>query len=505
MSAFSLRRGGGFSVSSIFFLFTVFLVGLGSEIGPAKAQFIDWTLSKTGSPTSYTAAGEVITYTYVITNMTNLPINNITVSDNKAGAVACPNTLAANSSMTCTATYTITATDVTAGQVTNTVTVTGLIYSEVQDTLEATFSVFHKEKAMEDTRATLRSFSANRLNRLIAAEPDRNRFQRRLPEAFWDDGTSTNSTSAFLFSGHQTLGSANFSFSTSLKQMAQSFEDASEAGSMTATDGVDVWIEAHYSQYTDTSAGTNISGRFGILFLGADFFLTDAVLVGGIIQFDWMRERGRRLMETTIEGNGVMAGPYISARLTQHLFFDARFAWGTSDNTASPMGTYVDKFSTERWLASAKLTGNWTVGDFRITPSASVIFVEERQGSYIDSLGLVVPAQVAALGRLAFGPEIAYRHALQNGWIVEPHISISGLWDFNKPGSETAGGFVTSGSDFRATLQGGVLLHSERGFNVRAVGTYDGIGAPGFENIGGQIWVNIPLNELPIIREPIVR
>src|SRR5205814_1824031 len=100
----------------------------------ASNKFLDRTtqaalsLSKSASPTTYTGSGQSITYTYIVTNTGNVALAGpVTVTDDKA-TVTCPavNTvgnLDANldpgESITCTATYTTTAADVTAKSVTN--------------------------------------------------------------------------------------------------------------------------------------------------------------------------------------------------------------------------------------------------------------------------------------------------------------------------------------------------------------------------------------------------
>jgi len=86
------------------------------------------TLVKTASPQTYAKAGDVIHYSYVLTNSGNVPLEGpFTVADDKASDEACPVTLslAVNSSLTCTASYTITSADVWAGSVTNTAAASG--------------------------------------------------------------------------------------------------------------------------------------------------------------------------------------------------------------------------------------------------------------------------------------------------------------------------------------------------------------------------------------------
>lgn len=82
------------------------------------------SLAKTADPPTYSAVGNVITYTYNVTNTGDVALAGpVTVSDDRTTA-ACPVTasLAPAASISCTATYTITQADIDAGTVTNTAT-----------------------------------------------------------------------------------------------------------------------------------------------------------------------------------------------------------------------------------------------------------------------------------------------------------------------------------------------------------------------------------------------
>jgi uncharacterized repeat protein (TIGR01451 family) len=81
---------------------------------------------KTADRTTFTKAGETITYTYVLTNTGNVALGEpFTVSDDKINggtAFTCgaATSLAVGASVTCTATYTVTLADLDAGKVVNT-------------------------------------------------------------------------------------------------------------------------------------------------------------------------------------------------------------------------------------------------------------------------------------------------------------------------------------------------------------------------------------------------
>src|SRR5262249_6666123 len=76
----------------------------------------------------YTAAGQTVDYSYLITNTRNVTVDPVTLLDHRPGLqdLTCPDTsLAPGAHETCTASYTTTQADVDAGSITNTATATG--------------------------------------------------------------------------------------------------------------------------------------------------------------------------------------------------------------------------------------------------------------------------------------------------------------------------------------------------------------------------------------------
>jgi outer membrane autotransporter protein len=330
---------------------------------------------------------------------------------------------------------------------------------------------------------------------------------------------STTYTTPFSFAGTSDDTSTRGSFSTSLNRIASAHEameqvDKSEQASnamayagatpmkappkpvVRPESGFDVWVEGHFSQFKAQAADTNNSGSFGIVYLGADYMVTRSLMVGLLVQHDWMRDRSQLFLlpTSTIEGQGTMAGPYVSGRLSQNLFFDARAAWGLSDNRINPFGTYQDSFATNRWLARGNLTGNWVFGNFRFTPSAGLTYASERQLGYIDALGISIPSQTVSLGRLAVGPEVAYRWFGANGVMYEPQASLKGVWDFQRPDVPTVSGLIVSPDALHARAELALLARAANGFSLRGAVAYDGVGSNSFHDISGRIWVSVPLH-----------
>ena len=86
-----------------------------------------FTMTKTASPTTFSAAEQTISYTYVISNTTANNFTQVSVTDDKT-TVTCPAaTVAAGASMTCTATYVTSGEDVSRGSITNTAQFTATV------------------------------------------------------------------------------------------------------------------------------------------------------------------------------------------------------------------------------------------------------------------------------------------------------------------------------------------------------------------------------------------
>ncbi|MFT4215164.1 MAG: hypothetical protein QM622_10370, partial [Microbacterium sp.] len=101
-----------------------------ATVTPTQAP--ELTLDKSVSPSTVTAAGTEVTYTFTVSNSGNVPISELAISESAFGgsgtlsAITCAETsLAVEGSTTCTATYAVTQADIDAGGFTNTATATG--------------------------------------------------------------------------------------------------------------------------------------------------------------------------------------------------------------------------------------------------------------------------------------------------------------------------------------------------------------------------------------------
>ena len=88
------------------------------------------SIVKTGTPSTYSAVDDVISYSYLVTNTGNVTISQpITIDDDIATDESCPGapaSLAPLDTIVCTASHTITQADLDAGSVTNVASASGV-------------------------------------------------------------------------------------------------------------------------------------------------------------------------------------------------------------------------------------------------------------------------------------------------------------------------------------------------------------------------------------------
>lgn len=249
----------------------------------------------------------------------------------------------------------------------------------------------------------------------------------------------------------------------------------------------DIWIEGRLARFSSNVG----DGNFAIVHAGADYLFTPGLLAGLGIQVDWASQDGANGAE--ISGTGYMVGPYVTARLTDVAYLDARAAWGQSFNDISPLGTFEDSFDTERWLLTAALVGQYDLGAWAVRPELRVSWFKDVSEAYADSLGITIPSVDVETGTLEFGPTFSTDYALANGLLFSPYLSFEGIWTFlqentatvvsNQPGLEDEG--------LRAKAEIGAAIRAANGLSMGGSVYYDGIGSSSnFEAWGGKLMVN---------------
>lgn len=308
---------------------------------------------------------------------------------------------------------------------------------------------------------------------------------------FAAQGEGGNYTLSFHTSVQAMYAEANRKRTESLAEIKQALAVAGENVLADEPErvGFDIWAKGKYVRARNAARRSDV----GLLYLGGDYRFSQDLVAGVLAQMDWTDEHDRSA-NSKVKGFGWLAGPYVVARLTRNLIFDARAAAGTSDNEVSPLGTFQDDFDTTRFLIRGQLTGDFTIESVIFNPFVQLLYLTEKQYGYTDSLGNRIPSQTLSLGRFKFGPKVSTQLQTESGAVISPHLTFSGLYDFDRARQINAQGLTVNSSRIRGRVEGGMGISLPNGVQLNGEGFYDGIGAGRLDSYGGSVSVRVPLN-----------
>jgi hypothetical protein len=271
---------------------------------------------------------------------------------------------------------------------------------------------------------------------------------------------------------------------------------ATAEGQTFADKKLDLWVQGSVSQgerrLQDEALHYDAEALAGTLQVGTDYLITPGLMIGALVQLDQYRESYDAL-DTATDSQGVLFGPYASVDMGSGLLFDARAAWGDSQNeTTLPDGTQLS-FATERQLVRGEISGNRNLLGLQLTPSVALSVVEDRIGAGRDAFDTDQTADGALFGRLGLGSTLSYRVGLDDGGYVQPTAGLSTAWNL-----DTLDSFSFEGADFvnhsGAKAEAGLALGTSDGVSFNALGAIEGIGENDYSAWSGRLSVTAPLN-----------
>ena len=259
------------------------------------------------------------------------------------------------------------------------------------------------------------------------------------------------------FNASVTQGAGNFDFETS--------------------SGRPVWAAGQGQWSTNGDMETSYAN----VAVGAHFEPTENVLLGIMAQFDHaVSDQGVARMEST----GWLVGPYAVARLEdQPLVFSASYLMGQSENTASPLGTYEDTFTSDRTMATVGVSGELELTRLTLIPLLDVAYITDQNEAYVDGGANVVRSLKATVAEATLGMDF-----------VMPINTVNGSLDLIGGFGATAS--VTDDSVERIeTTRGrtelGFRYGMENGGRLTARATYDGLSQDDYEAYGAEVLFEI--------------
>lgn len=251
-----------------------------------------------------------------------------------------------------------------------------------------------------------------------------------------------------------------FGFSTSLAQI-----EAARSGRKAEPLPFNIWTDGTFAAFDNDDLNHDRWGSFTMLSLGADYLLSDRLLLGFSFHYD--RTTDPTDAEGELRGNGWLAGPYASLEIGRNVFWDTSLLYGGSANNADT-GLWSGNFETARVLAETSVSGQWELSpDTVLTPRMRAVYLSEQLESYTlsNSAGdaLTIEGFHQEQFRMSLGTELARSFVLSDGSALTPSIAwtggYSGLGGAGAFGSTSAG--VSWQSDNAWRLDAKVLLTVE--------------------------------------------
>ncbi|RKQ94128.1 uncharacterized protein DUF1573 [Maricaulis maris] len=342
------------------------------------------------------------------------------------------------------------------------------------------------------TLSAIRNFMATRADLILTNSP---RLAGRMR-------SNRSSATPNLFAADFRDGRLDAQLSTSLSALRQAVEETTpqqpgaerfSLNGRTGMSSLDIWMQASVSSVSDNRAGLGSDADFSIVHVGTDIMVSENVLAGILIQYD-QTDMTTGDWNSAVEGNGWMVGPYMVARMSDRTYFDLRAAWGRSDNSVNPIGTYSDNFETDRWLIEANLAGDILHGGWRVTPGIGLAYFHESQDAYTDTLGIFIPGQTITIGRLSAGPELAYRFENADGGYVEPYLNITALYDYDDADVFNAAGTLQTLGHLRGDARLGLTVEMSNGGRISGEVSMIGLGEGEFEANNAMLRIRLPLS-----------
>jgi HYR domain/Autotransporter beta-domain len=325
------------------------------------------------------------------------------------------------------------------------------------------------------TGRQIQSFMDNRGRLIMANQPNHG---RRIARVNGDRNPNTVS----MFGNRVNDGFSPLGVAVSQNRVDLSFASSSASEDpLSARAEWDFWFEASVSRY-ETEFG---EGGFAILHAGADYRIGENAILGFGVQLDSTQEDVIGSVATT-SGMGWMIGPYYTARIGDGLYFDASLRYGRSENEVSPLGTYTDEFTTERWLASIGLFGSIDRGALNIQPNISINYFEETSEAYIDSLAVPIAARTTRLGDLEIGSRFTWYDPAGG---FSTYFEIEGFYTFEANGQVASLSTVNTGLRARVGFGGTVMVGPSGSFDYGV--SYDGLGDDDYEAMTARIGFSV--------------
>ena len=260
------------------------------------------------------------------------------------------------------------------------------------------------------------------------------------------------------------LGGSDSTQSASREQFgfdrSNGFKTTQSGASAGGVDGkLSIWVNGGYSAFDEDQQAIDADGDTWSMAVGADWQFSDR-FVAGVSLAGSVSDVNTTFNDGDIETTGYTISPYFVTILgaNKNVLIDGAFGYTSNSNDAKrSFGAITSSYDSSSWFVSGNLSYIFNRGNFRITPKAGILWLDNTTDGYTESGGLVIDESGSKLGRLTAGGRLDYTKYQS----FTPYVSLTGEYDFetedystftgaNRPSVEDTG--ATLGAGFSAQL-----------------------------------------------------
>lgn len=255
---------------------------------------------------------------------------------------------------------------------------------------------------------------------------------------------------------------------------------AAQADAPASLSGWNFWVDGKRGHIEDANPARSYEGGLYSINAGADTSVSDRLSLGFLalgtgsdVDLNFGGDFGES--ETGTFGTG----GYISYLLTDTVALTGLLVHNWTEND-SRIQAVTASYDSRAWNANLSIASYHFVGNWQLVPSAGLSYSHERDESYADSAGTVIPASTTRIGTATIGGSVSYTQLLENGMAVSPSLELNGEYTFLKSVSVPSASATADDQKFDANLSAGLDIQIDTQTSLGLSATVNGLAKPDF-------------------------
>ena len=249
------------------------------------------------------------------------------------------------------------------------------------------------------------------------------------------------------------------------------------------------WVDLHHIGSQDRRNGLDLDNGTGGVTLGVDRRFGANVVAG--LSLSLARSDSDSFGGTmTSQTKGLLVGPYLAVRLSDHWAADAAIAWGR-DRTDTQFDVLHGSVDADRTTFAANANGQYEFDGTLVRPRLSAYYAHLSSGAYAlqgdvagQSISLAMASARSNYGMAEASGELTRSFTLSGGSVVAPYARLAVRYEFTRPndGEILAGDLSTARtSPWGGSLRVGARALADRATMIEAEAGYLSLGQAGLD------------------------